>query len=249
MAKRIAACGEKLKDAEAGFLLLIEGLYQPKYWLYLNAPAEATLVDLDVFLRKIWVECCGHLSKFTIGGTSYVLEPRDSEEGDLDEDEFDEDEEDLFDEEEEDDEFGGDNEDEFDERDDLQDDLFDAKFMEDEEDDSNESMGITLGEVLQPKMKFSYEYDFGTPTKLSLKVVDVPKGKAAGREITLLARNNPPEIPCSRCGKPATKICLSCIYGNEAWFCTQCAEAHTCSEKALFPVANSPRVGMCGYVG
>lgn len=36
------------------------------YWLHLQASADATLEDLDDFLRQIWVECCGHLSLFHI---------------------------------------------------------------------------------------------------------------------------------------------------------------------------------------
>ena len=40
-------------------------------------PASDTLADLDDFLRAIWLECCGHLSEFTIGGTSYSSEPED----------------------------------------------------------------------------------------------------------------------------------------------------------------------------
>ena len=29
---------------------------------------SATLGDLDDYLRAIWLECCGHLSQFSIGG-------------------------------------------------------------------------------------------------------------------------------------------------------------------------------------
>ena len=37
------------------------------YWLDLDVSLDATLDDLDEFLRAIWLECCGHLSEFTIG--------------------------------------------------------------------------------------------------------------------------------------------------------------------------------------
>ncbi|MDE6608058.1 MAG: plasmid pRiA4b ORF-3 family protein [Lachnospiraceae bacterium] len=37
----------------------------------------ATLKDVDQFLRDIWVECCGHLSAFDIGGISYDVAPQD----------------------------------------------------------------------------------------------------------------------------------------------------------------------------
>jgi hypothetical protein len=41
------------------------------YWLHIEMPAGATLQDLDAFLRGIWLECCGHLSSFTIRGVNY----------------------------------------------------------------------------------------------------------------------------------------------------------------------------------
>lgn len=53
------------KPATARYIrLLIEG--GPAYWLHVEARATATLQHLDTFLRRIWVECCGHLSVFLI---------------------------------------------------------------------------------------------------------------------------------------------------------------------------------------
>ena len=47
-------------------------LYESKkYWMYLRIKASATLDDLDLFLRDMWLECCGHLSTFEIRGTNY----------------------------------------------------------------------------------------------------------------------------------------------------------------------------------
>jgi hypothetical protein len=37
------------------------------YWMDLAVPASATLKDLDRFFRKMWLECCGHLSQFRDG--------------------------------------------------------------------------------------------------------------------------------------------------------------------------------------
>lgn len=51
--------------------LVVEGRDLPMYWMHLEMPAEATLADLDDFLRDTWLECCGHLSAFQIGKTSY----------------------------------------------------------------------------------------------------------------------------------------------------------------------------------
>jgi len=42
--------------------------------MHLEVVASAKLQDLDGFLRGIWLECCGHLSAFTIEGKRYVSE-------------------------------------------------------------------------------------------------------------------------------------------------------------------------------
>lgn len=45
------------------------------WWLHLEMPVDATLSDLDHFLRAIWLECCGHLSAFQIMGLNYDSHP------------------------------------------------------------------------------------------------------------------------------------------------------------------------------
>jgi hypothetical protein len=45
--------------------------YAEEMWLHLEMPGSATLLDLDHFLRDIWLECCGHLSSFDINGADY----------------------------------------------------------------------------------------------------------------------------------------------------------------------------------
>ncbi|HEY6284397.1 MAG TPA: hypothetical protein VIX20_01935, partial [Ktedonobacteraceae bacterium] len=42
------------------FHILVEGRYNPQYWMHLEMPSSDTLADLDDFLRAIWLECCGH---------------------------------------------------------------------------------------------------------------------------------------------------------------------------------------------
>lgn len=82
MTRHITACRkthtlEKLegrgkpRDATL-YHLVAEG--GPAYWLHLEVPSDATLKDLDRFLRDIWVECCGHLSAFTINGARYDVD-------------------------------------------------------------------------------------------------------------------------------------------------------------------------------
>lgn len=56
------------------FHLRVEGYHAPDYWLHLEMPVTAELADLDVFLRDIWLECCGHLSAFTIDEVRYELD-------------------------------------------------------------------------------------------------------------------------------------------------------------------------------
>jgi len=48
-------------------LLKVEGANNKNYWLYLDVAKDGTLEDVDGFLRDIWLECCGHLSAFTMG--------------------------------------------------------------------------------------------------------------------------------------------------------------------------------------
>lgn len=52
-----------------GMLLEVTNAGSPKsYWLYLSAAPDATLGELDALLRAVWLECCGHLSSFEVGG-------------------------------------------------------------------------------------------------------------------------------------------------------------------------------------
>lgn len=45
-------------------VLKVEDTDSKMYWLYLDISATSTLKTLDTFLRKIWLECCGHMSAF-----------------------------------------------------------------------------------------------------------------------------------------------------------------------------------------
>lgn len=48
--------------------LRVQDAANKDFWLDLEMNGSATLDKLDKYLRAIWLECCGHLSKFTIGG-------------------------------------------------------------------------------------------------------------------------------------------------------------------------------------
>ncbi len=177
--------------------ILVQGQYNPEYWLQVEMPATATLRDLDQFLRDIWLECCGHLSAFKIAGTQYSVQMA-AEAGNS---------------------------------------WFASPWEE-------RNMDVPVGKVLRPDMKFTHEYDFGSTTKLALRVVGEREGQAPEQRVRLLARNEPPQILCELCKKkPAAWVDVFNDYG---WYCEECNED---TEEGVLPVVNSPRVGVCGYTG
>ena len=174
-----------------GFHVVVEGRYQSEYWMHLEVPAKLKLLELDSFLRNTWLECCWHLSAFTIGHTTYYSEA-----------------------------------------------------MEDFDDID---MEIPLDRLLQPGMRFTYEYDFGTTTDLALRIIG--KGDMTGQDIQVLARNDAPVLLCGECELPATEICQECSWEGEGLLCDECIGKHGCEEEMFLPVVNSPRKGMCAYSG
>lgn len=168
MSRHLAKCLQPKEGGKATrfFHLQIQGLYQPQYWLHLGAPLTAKLYDLDAFLRHIWLECCDHLSGFTIAGTTYAVQPMES--------------------------FWG------------------SRRQED--------MHAALGRVLRPDLKFIHEYDYGSTTRLALKVIAEREGEIKG-PVQLLARNEPPPIPCGVCGEPATLVTSEHGWSEDSWLC------------------------------
>ena len=124
---------------------------------------------------------------------------------------------------------------------------FEQGGFEDELEDEEQMMGERLGKRLHPGVKLEYEYDFGTTTDLTIRVLDEYASSQPKPKIRLLARNEPPEISCAQCGKPATQVCVECEGGTP--LCVSCTAKHECGEEMLLPVLNSPRFGVCGYCG
>jgi hypothetical protein len=71
----ITAPGRRKRQPMRLYHLLVEGRSRPQYWMHLEALGSHTLAELDFFLRKTWLECCGHLSQFTIDGRRYAVSP------------------------------------------------------------------------------------------------------------------------------------------------------------------------------
>lgn len=112
------------------------------------------------------------------------------------------------------------------------------------------SMLTPLNEVLHPGQICAYEYDFGTTTELVIKVMAEEDVEARKSPIQILARNALSLVPCDACGEaPAVVTCWHCLSQDQGWLCRSCAQTHPCGKQGLRPRVNSPREGVCGYVG
>jgi hypothetical protein len=128
--------------------------------------------------------------------------------------------------------------------------LYDVNPDDEYDFEMSESMDIKLKNVLYSGLEFRYEYDFGSTTTLKLKVIGYRKGAKKQNKIELMARNKPIETICELCGKNlAQYICCECMWEETANLCQICASEHKCGEEMLLPIVNSPRCGVCGYVG
>src|SRR5262249_42610658 len=119
-------------------------------------------------------------------------------------------------------------------------------------DDDEVDMEDRVGNIISKGTKLSYDYDFGSTTHLIVKGVGEREGLIVNPgEVRLLARTDPPDIPCGRRRKsPATIIDMENAYDESGWLCARCAEKTGLSEEEMtLPVVNSPRTGVCGYTG
>lgn len=57
-------------DKEKIFLIKVHDIGKI-FWLFIEVNGSSTLEQLDNFLRKTWLECCGHMSEFNIKGERY----------------------------------------------------------------------------------------------------------------------------------------------------------------------------------
>jgi hypothetical protein len=115
------------------------------------------------------------------------------------------------------------------------------------------SMRRRIGDVFEPGIELTHIYDFGTSSETLIKAVGVREGKpVTSHPITLLVRNVMPESLCIECDQPAAWLCLECLYEEDEWgtLCDTHAKTHPHKDEGE-PIAlvNSPRLGMCGYVG
>ncbi len=62
-----AKAEQRKATSETLYHLRVQDAFQREFWLDLEIRGSKTLQDLDGYLRAIWLECCGHLSQFSLG--------------------------------------------------------------------------------------------------------------------------------------------------------------------------------------
>ncbi len=81
MSKHLTTCPERQaqidkadasnRKAQTLYQLAVRDKEFTAFWLLLEVNGAAPLADLDTYLRAIWVDCCDHMSFFTIAGMQY----------------------------------------------------------------------------------------------------------------------------------------------------------------------------------
>lgn len=185
----IAKAEQKLSKEEKLYHLRVQDAGYGNFWLDLEMRGSATLKDLDSYLRAIWLECCGHLSQFSVGGWSgkEIAQKR------------------------------------------------------------------KISEVFEPGVELTHIYDFGTSSETLIKLAGVREGTpTTTRPIALMARNVLPQNQCIECAQPAAWLCIECLVEDDTagTLCDAHAPDHPHDNYGEpVPLVNSPRVGMCGYIG
>ncbi len=107
--------------------------------------------------------------------------------------------------------------------------------------------------VFSSDMTITHTYDFGDTSETQLQTIARRQGTPLTKHpIALLLRNLPPEASCSQCDRPATHLCLECIYEEQTdgLLCDRHVEHHPHEDYGEpIPLVNSPRVGLCAYCG
>ena len=71
MSRHVARCPERPAGKARLAHLVVESADWKDFYLHIECNPGATLESLDDVLRKTWLECCGHMSAFHIGGERY----------------------------------------------------------------------------------------------------------------------------------------------------------------------------------
>jgi hypothetical protein len=152
--------------ANRSFILQLEDASSGDYWLHLEIAGSTPLWSLDEYLRAIWLECCGHMSKFVIGDPWRGKElPANARAAQL----------------------------------------------------PGQGMAVT------------HVYDVGTSSYTKITSVLSRSGCPLTRHpILLMARNDPPDLSCMDCGRPAVVLCMECVMeeDRDGGLCDSHASGH-----------------------
>jgi hypothetical protein len=172
-----------------------------EYWLDVETDTAAALSKLDAFLRRTWLECCGHLSMFSVPPLRYSSSTSDLPR------------------------------------------LFGHANTE-------RSMASKIGAVFgHIGQKGTYDYDFGSTTRLTVELTGARVGHITKHPVRLLVRNDPLPWKCGICGELATLVCCAHESNDSPFVCDAHEAEPECGDATLLPVVNSPRMGVCGYAG
>jgi len=186
------------RDADL-LIIRVGAVGAAEYWLDVEAGAGAALSNLDAFLRRTWVECCGHLSLFSVPPFRYSSSPSAL-----------------------------------------------PRWLGRES--TERSMAAKIGAVFSHTgQKGTYDYDFGSTTRLTVERVGARVGRIGKQPVRLLVRNDPLPWRCGTCGAPATLVCCAHESDDSPFVCGAHEADHECGDETLLPVVNSPRMGVCGY--
>jgi hypothetical protein len=97
--------------------------------------------------------------------------------------------------------------------------------------------------------KGTYDYDFGSTTRLMVERTGGREGRIGKLFVRLLVRNDPLPWLCGTCSAPATLICCAHDDDGSPFVCDAHEANHECADEMFLPVVNSPRMGVCGYAG
>ncbi len=150
-------------------------------------------------MRAIWVECCGHLSAFTIEDVEYLEDTG----------------------------------------------MVDRMWLLFSLRQRPKTMNVPLYRILRPGLKFFYEYDFGTTTRLTLGMVEERHGQVPEEGVRILARNYAPPYRCIHCQEKAQYIDTY----EYTTYCDRHAREREDWPDRFLPLVNSPRTGNCAYTG
>jgi len=78
ISKHLLTCDKKVNKDGDKDIFLIRASAGP-FFAYFEINANDTLEKIDDFLRDLWLDCCGHLSAFTINGGRYYSDCEDLE--------------------------------------------------------------------------------------------------------------------------------------------------------------------------